>query len=55
MQTLQRELASLREQWEAEKLGLSDTQSIRKKLEQAETEFTRLDAEIRSNSLQVSA
>ncbi len=47
MQSLQRELASLREQWEAEKLGLSDTQSIRQKLEQAETAFTRLDAEIK--------
>jgi ATP-dependent Clp protease ATP-binding subunit ClpB len=47
MQSLQRELASLREQWEAEKLGLSDTQSVRKELDQAETRFAALDAEIK--------
>lgn len=49
MNSLQRELASLREQWEAEKLGLSDTQSVRKELDQAETRFAAMDAEIKKH------
>ncbi len=47
MKSLQRELASLREQWEAEKAGVSDVQSVRKALDNAETEFRRLDAAIK--------
>jgi len=47
MQTLKRELASLREQWEAEKLGLSDSQTIRRELDSSEHAFRSLEAEIR--------
>jgi ATP-dependent Clp protease ATP-binding subunit ClpB len=43
----QRELASLREQWESEKLGLSGVGSIRRALEQAEGEFRQLDSQIK--------
>ncbi len=44
---LQRELASLREQWESEKLGMSDVQSVRKQLDQAEQSFKALETQIR--------
>lgn len=47
MHKLQRELASLREQWEAEKLGLSDVQSIRKQLDQVEADFRSLENAIK--------
>jgi ATP-dependent Clp protease ATP-binding subunit ClpB len=47
MEKRQRELASLREQWEAEKLGMSDVQSVRKQLDQLEADFTRLEISIR--------
>jgi len=47
METLKRKLASLREQWEAEKLGLNDAQSLRKTLDSAEHAFRSLEAEIR--------
>ncbi len=56
MQQLQQQLASLREQWEAEKLGLSDVQSVRKQLDQIVLEFQQLEASIRekqSSGLQV--
>lgn len=43
----QRELASLREQWEAEKLGMSDTQSVRQQLDNATAEFQQLEVRIR--------
>ena len=46
MEKLQRELASLREQWEAEKLGLSDVQSVRQHLEQVEADFRKLENSI---------
>ncbi len=39
--------ASLREQWEAEKLGLGDVQQLRQEHEQADLEFSRLDAGIK--------
>ncbi len=39
--------ASLREQWEAEKLGLGDIQKTRQDYEQAALEFNRLDATIK--------
>ncbi len=39
--------ASLREQWEAEKLGLGDVQQVRQDYEQADLEFNRLDATIK--------
>lgn len=47
MEQLQQELASLREQWEAEKLGLNDVQSVRKQLDELELEFQQLEASIR--------
>jgi ATP-dependent Clp protease ATP-binding subunit ClpB len=47
MKSLQHELASLREQWEGEKLGLSDVQSVRKQLDQAEQSFRLLETSIR--------
>ena len=40
-------LANLREQWEAEKLGLGDVQKVRQEYEQAELEFRRLEASIK--------
>jgi ATP-dependent Clp protease ATP-binding subunit ClpB len=46
MESLRQELASLREQWEAEKLGLSDVQSLRQQLDQAELAFKQLDTSI---------
>ncbi len=39
--------ASLREQWEAEKLGLGDVQKVRQDYEQVALEFGRLDASIK--------
>lgn len=47
MQDQKAELASLREQWEAEKLGLDDVQSIRQQIDQIDHEFRTLDGEIR--------
>ena len=47
MQQLQKQLASLREQWEAEKLGLSDVQSVRKQLDQTVLAFQQLETAIR--------
>ena len=47
MGELQRDLASLREQWEAEKLGMSDVQSVRKQLDQIESQFKQLEASIK--------
>ena len=48
MSALKQQLASLREQWEAEKLGIDDVQGLRKQLDSAEHEFRALEAEIRS-------
>jgi ATP-dependent Clp protease ATP-binding subunit ClpB len=42
-----RKLASLREQWEAEKLGVGDVQKLRKELDRVELEFTQLEAQIK--------
>ncbi|MFN5852863.1 MAG: ATP-dependent chaperone ClpB [Pirellulaceae bacterium] len=47
MEKLQKELTNLREQWEAEKMGLSDAKSIRQSLDQTESEFRRLEAAIK--------
>jgi len=47
MHELRRKLASLREQWEAEKAGVSDTQQLREKLSQLEIEFTNLSNAIK--------
>ena len=42
------ELADLREQWEQEKLGMTDVQKVRQQLSQTEREFDQLDSEIKS-------
>jgi ATP-dependent Clp protease ATP-binding subunit ClpB len=42
-----RKLASLREQWEAEKLGVGDVQKLRKELDRVELEFRQLEAQIK--------
>ena len=47
MEELKHKLASLREQWEAEKLGLGDVQKVRNDLAQAELGFGQLDAAIK--------
>ena len=47
MEGLKHKLASLREQWEAEKLGLGDVQKVRHELAQAELGFGQLDAAIK--------
>lgn len=51
MEQLTAELASLREQWEAEKLGLDDVQSIRMEVEQLSHRFTTLDSEAKERQL----
>ena len=47
MEKVRHELASLREQWESEKLGFSGVGSVRRSLEQAEGEFRQLDSRIK--------
>jgi len=47
MQGLRRKLASLREQWEAEKLGMGDVQKVRQELADVELQFAQLDAAIK--------
>ncbi|HZN35758.1 MAG TPA: AAA family ATPase, partial [Pirellulaceae bacterium] len=42
-----RKLASLREQWEAEKLGVGDVQKLRKDLDRATLEYGQLEAQIK--------
>jgi ATP-dependent Clp protease ATP-binding subunit ClpB len=44
---LKRKLTSLREQWNAEKAGLGDVQSTRKRLNDVEGEYTRLNTQIK--------
>jgi len=44
---LRRKLASLREQWEAEKLGLGDVQKVRAELDKVELEYQQLGASIK--------
>ncbi|MEX2172934.1 MAG: ATP-dependent chaperone ClpB [Pirellulaceae bacterium] len=42
-----RKLASLREQWEAEKLGVGDVQKLRKDLDRVQLEFDQLESQIK--------
>ena len=42
------ELAELRQQWELEKLGMTDVQNVRQELADATLEFERLDNDIKS-------
>ena len=48
MDEKRRELADLREQWEREKLGMTDVQNLRQQLADVEVQFDRLDSEIKS-------
>ena len=48
MESLKHQLASLLEQWEAEKLGLGDVQKVREELVKAELDFEQKDAEIKA-------
>lgn len=47
MERSRHELASLREQWESEKLGLGDVQKSREQLENIERDFQKLDVAIK--------
>jgi ATP-dependent Clp protease ATP-binding subunit ClpB len=49
IQKLRQQLASLREQWEAEKLGLGDVQQTRKRLDAVEHEISQLTTQIKEN------
>jgi len=51
IETLKHRLASLREQWEAEKVGLDDVQGIRQEAAQLQHRFTSLDAEAKQKQL----
>ena len=48
MESRKQQLADLREQWEAEKLGVTDVQNVRQQLEQAELQFSQLDSDIKT-------
>jgi ATP-dependent Clp protease ATP-binding subunit ClpB len=47
MRQLRAKLADLREQWEAEKLGLGNVQGVRSRLAEVELEFNKLNASIK--------
>ena len=47
MQQKRQELASLREQWESEKLGMTGVQTIRQDLAEAQRQFEQLDSAIK--------
>ncbi len=47
MKSLRHKLASLREQWEAEKLGMGDVQETRKKIDAIEHQFQQLGTAIK--------
>ena len=49
MEELKVKLANLREQWEAEKLGLGDIQQVREELARAEHAYQQLESRIRGN------
>ena len=49
MEAKRRELASLREQWEAEKLGVGDVRKVREDLASIEHSFSQLDSSIKTN------
>lgn len=48
MEEQKRLLASLREQWESEKLGMTDVKKVREQLAEIELQFNQLDADIKS-------
>lgn len=47
METLKQKLASLKEQWESEKLGLGDVSNVREELEKYDLEYGQLEAKVR--------
>jgi len=47
METLKHKVASLREQWEAEKMGLGDVQKVRQEVDRADLEFGQLESAIK--------
>ena len=49
MEEKRHELASLREQWESEKLGMTGAQNLRQQLADVELEFDKLDSSIKAN------
>ncbi|MGY8750100.1 MAG: ATP-dependent chaperone ClpB [Pirellulales bacterium] len=49
MEEKRRELASLREQWESEKLGMTGVQNVRENLAAIELEFDQLDSKIKTD------
>ncbi len=49
MEEKRRELASLREQWESEKLGMTGIQNVRENLAVIELEFNQLDSKIKTD------
>ncbi len=49
MEEKRRELASLREQWESEKLGMTGVQNVRENLAVIELEFNQLDSKIKTD------
>jgi ATP-dependent Clp protease ATP-binding subunit ClpB len=49
MEEKRRELASLREQWETEKLGMTGVQNVRENLAAIEFEFDQLDSKIKTD------
>ena len=51
MEELRHKLASLKEQWESEKLGLGGVQEIRKRLDEVNLEFSQLSTQVRENQL----
>jgi ATP-dependent Clp protease ATP-binding subunit ClpB len=51
MDSVRKELADLREQWESEKIGLEGVQSIRKEAEELAHRFATLDAEAKQTQL----
>lgn len=48
MEEKRRELASLREQWESEKLGMTGIQSVRQQLADSQLQFEQLDSSIKT-------
>src|SRR6056297_3854583 len=51
MDSVKHELAGLREQWEAEKMGLDDIQNVRQQAEQLQHRFAKLDVEAKEKQL----
>ncbi|MEM7456324.1 MAG: ATP-dependent chaperone ClpB [Planctomycetota bacterium] len=55
MEVKKKELADLREQWESEKLGMTDVQNLRQQLAETSLQFEQLDSAIKSRQASGSA